>query len=398
MIDLDRVRADTVGVDDIVHLNNCGSSLPPAPVVDAQVAYLRSEQRSGGVETAAAHQRELDDFHVASAEMLGCAPDEIAFQPNAAEAWWRAFLSMPLRPGDRVLASRSEYQGNAFALMQARARGVIVDVVPHDDAGDIDLGALETALDRPTALVCLTQIAMSNGAVQPAAAVGRLCRSAGVPFLVDAVQTAGQRPIDVDEIGCDFLAYTGRKFMRGPRGTGALYARRDTVDRLGPSPFVDGRSATWTGDATWEHTAGAARFEWGERSHAAQIGLAVATRYALDIGLDAIADRVVALAAGLRDQLGGIDGVTVCDQGRDRCGIVTFTVDGVEADEVRTTLSTARINVGAPAQFNAQWDLGRREIDAVVRAGIHYFNTTDELARLVDGVADIARSTTRPRR
>ncbi|MEJ7799065.1 MAG: aminotransferase class V-fold PLP-dependent enzyme [Ilumatobacter sp.] len=391
MIDLDQIRADTVGVDDIVHLNNCGSSLPPAPVVDAQVAYLRFEQRSGGNEAAAAHQAELDDFHVASAEMLGCAADEVALQPNAAEAWWRAFLSIPLRPGDRVLASRSEYQGNAFGLMQARERGVVVDVIPHDDAGDIDLAALEIALDRPVALVCLTQIAMSNGAVQPAAAVGRLCRSAGVLFLLDAVQTAGQRPLDVDEIGCDFLAYTGRKFMRGPRGTGVLYARRESLDRLGPSPFVDGRSATWTGDATWEHTAAAARFEWGERNYAAQIGLAVATRYALDVGLEAIADRVITLAADLRNELDPLEGVTVRDQGRDRCGIVTFTVDGVEPAVVQRHLSAAGINVGAPTRANAQWDIGRRDLDAVVRAGVHYFNTSDELDRLVEEVGDIRR-------
>lgn len=391
MIDLDRVRADTIGVDDIVHLNNCGSSLPPRSVVDAQVDYLRAEQRGGGYETAAARADDLDAFHAETALLLGCDADEVAFQGSAIEGWWRAFLSIGLRPGDRVLAGTSEYQGNAFGLLQARERGVVVDVVPNDEHGTIDLAALADLIDERVRLVCLTQVAMSNGAVHPAAEVGQVCREAGVPFLLDVCQVAGQRPLDVEELACDFLVYTGRKFMRGPRGTGALYARRSTVDRLGPSPFVDGRSAVWTGADTWRHTAGAARFELGERPFAAQIGLAEATRYALEIGLDAIADRVDALAEQLRHQLAALDRVTVRDTGLDRCGIVTFTVDGISGGSVDQVLGDAGINIGSPADVNAQWDLGARGIGDVARAGVHYFNTEGELDRMVEAVERIGR-------
>ena len=391
MIDLARVRADTVGVDDIVHLNNCGSSLPPCSVVDAQVEYLRTEQRMGGYETASARADELDAFHTQTACMLGCERDEVAFQGSAIEGWWRAFLSVDLQPGDRVLAGASEYQGNAFGLLQARDRGVVVDVVPNDGQGTIDVDALATMVDERVRLVCLTQVAMSNGAVHPAADVGRVCREAGVPFLLDACQVAGQRPLDVDELGCDFLVYTGRKFMRGPRGTGALFARRSTVGRLGPSPFVDGRSAVWTGTDTWQHTPGAARFELGERSFAAQVGLAEATRYALAIGLDDIAERVDLLAERLRHELSGLDGVTVRDTGRDRCGIVTFTVDGMLGGTVAQALRSTGINIGSPADVNAQWDLGARGIEVVARAGVHYFNTDDELDRMVEAITALTR-------
>lgn len=389
MIDLQRVRADTVGVDDIIHLNNCGSALPPRCVVDAQVDYLRTEQRMGGYETAVARADDLDDFYVQTARMLGCGTDEIAFQGSAIEGWWRAFLSVDLRPGDRVLAGTSEYQGNAFGLLQARQRGVVVESVPNDETGTIDLAALAATIDERVSLMCLTQVSMSNGAVHPAADVGRICRAAGVPFLLDACQVAGQRPLDVDTLGCDFLVYTGRKFMRGPRGTGVMYARRSAVDRLGPSPFVDGRSATWTGPDTWHHTPGAARFELGERGFAAQVGLGTATRYALDIGLEAIADRVGRLAERLRTELDRIDRVTVRDEGADRCGIVTFTVDGIAAVAVKETLGVAGINIGAPADVNAQWDLGRRGIEAVARAGVHYYNDDREIDHLVQAVADL---------
>jgi selenocysteine lyase/cysteine desulfurase len=390
VIDLARLRADTLGVDDIVHLNNCGSSLPPRPVVDVQVDYLRTEQRMGGYEAATVLADRLDDLYPATAEMLGCERDEVAFEGSAIEAWWRAFLSVGLQPGDRVLAGASEYQGNAFGLLQARERGVIVDIVANDEHGTIDLDALEQALDDRVKLVCLTHVSMVNGAVHPAAQVGRICRDAGVLFLLDACQVAGQRPLDVDELGCDFLAYTGRKFMRGPRGTGVLYARRSAVDRLGASPFVDGRSAVWTGRDTWHHAPGATRFEFGERSFAAQAGLAAATRYALDVGLAAIADRVLALADRLRSDLGQVERVRIRDEGVDRCGIVTFTVDGTPAVTVKEQLGAVGINIGAPARINAQWDLGERDIDAVARAGVHYFNTEAELDRLVDAVSAIA--------
>lgn len=391
MLDLDRIRADTLGVDDIVHLNNCGSALPPRSVVDVQIDYLRAEQRMGGYEAATARADDLDEFYTNTARLLGCEPDDVAFQGSAIEGWWRALLSVDLRAGDRVLTGASEYQGNAFGLLQARERGVVVDRVPNDEHGTIDVAALTNMIDERVRLVCLTQVSMSNGAVHPAAAVGRICRDAGVLFLLDACQVAGQRPLDVDELGCDFLVYTGRKFMRGPRGSGALYARPTAVDGLGPSPFVDGRSAVWTGADTWRHTPGAARFELGERAFAAQIGLAEATRYALDIGLDAITERVGDLAGRLRGGLEAVDRVTVRDTGTDRCGIVTFTVDGLGAATVKQAVGAAGVNIGAPADINAQWDLGERGIEAVARAGVHYFNTEHELDRLVEAVADLTR-------
>lgn len=389
-IDVERVRADVRGIDRITHLNSCGSSIPPDAVVDAQIAYLLAEQAMGGYEAAEAHGDALADFSSATAELLGCGEDEVSFQSGASEAWWRAFTAVPLEPGDRVLAGTSEFQASAFGLLQARGRGVIVEVIPNDPTGTIDLEALRAAIDGRVRLVCLTQISMSNGAVHPAADVGRICRDAGVTFLLDACQVAGQRPLDVDELGCDFLVYTGRKFMRGPRGTGVLYARRSTVDRLGPTPFVDGASARWVDESSWRHVPGAARFELGERNYAGQIGLATATRYALDVGLEAIRDRVTDLAGRLRRSLAGLDGVTVLDEGLDRSAIVTFDVAGSAPDDVAFELGTRGINVGAPGRHNAQWDIGRRGHEAVVRVGVHYFNTDDEVDRLLTAVAEIA--------
>lgn len=387
MIDIARVRADTLSCEDVIHLNHAGSSLPPRQVVAAVVDHLRSEERMGGYEAQAHHADLLDDFYAATATMLGCDTEEVSFVSSASEGWWRAFTAVPLRAGDRVLVASSEFQSNAFGLLQARDRGVEVVIIPDDEDGVVDLAAFDAGLDDRVALVCLTQISMSNGAIQPAAAIGERCRAAGVPFLLDACQAAGQLPLDVEELGCDFLVYTGRKFMRGPRGTGVLYVRESIRDRLGVIPFVDGRSAEWLDDGTWMPHAGSAAFEFGEQNYAGKVGLATATRYALDLGLDAIAERVRFLAHRLRSGLELIDDVVVRDLGRERGGIVTFTHARHDAPTVGRHLAEHGINVSTPGRRNAQWDIGARGIDAVVRAGVHYVNTEAELDRTLEVVA-----------
>lgn len=389
MLDLASLRTDTPATAHVTHLDNAGSSLPPTPVLDAVVDYLRAEAAMGGYQAQGALADRLDDLYTATGLLLNCDPEEVSFVGGASEAWWRAFTALPLAAGDRVVVGTSEFQANAFGLLQARDRGVDVCVVANDEDGVIDLDALAALLDGPVALVCLTHVSMSNGAVQPAAAVGALAGEAGVPFLLDACQAAGQLPLDVDELGCDFLVYTGRKFMRGPRGTGVLYVRETVRDRLGPVPFVDGRSAEWHDDDTWSPHRGSAAFEFGEQFYAGKAGLAVATRYALDIGLGAIEARISALAERLRELLAGVDGVVVRDQGRRRCGIVTFTHERHDSATVGAALAAARVNVSVPGRRNAQWDLGSRGIADVVRAGLHAFNTDAEIERLVDVVADL---------
>jgi len=391
MLDIDAIRSLTPGVEHVAHLNNCGSSLPSRPVVDAMVDYLRAEELNGGYETAADRSEDLDRFYPATASLLSCSPDEVAFCSGAAEAWWRAFSSVPLSAGDRILVNSGEYQANAFGWMQARDRGVEVDLIANDDFGIVDLDALEAMIDERVKLVSFTMISLGNGAIQPAAAAAERVRSAGSDaiFLLDACQAAGQLSLDVRELGCDFLIYTGRKFMRGPRGTGALFARADVLDRLGPPIFVDGRSAVWTEDNSYRPVPGAGRFEFGEFNFAGKVGLGVATDYAVELGLDAIAARVASLADQLREQLSSIDGVTVHDEGIERCGIVTFTIAGVESATVAAELRDRSINVSVPQRAAAQLDLGARGLASVVRCGVHYFNTNDELDRLCDAVETV---------
>jgi selenocysteine lyase/cysteine desulfurase len=243
----------------------------------------------------------------------------------------------------------------------------------------------------PVRLVAISWIPTQGGLVQPAAAVGAAAREAGVPFLLDACQAVGQLPVDVGSLGCDVLSATGRKYLRAPRGTGVLYVRRDWIDRLDP-PFVDVHSARWTGADTIELRGDARRFETFEHSVAGRLGLGAAVDEALGWGLDPIAARVRGLASSLRDRLATVPGLVLRDLGRERCGIVTFTIDDVDAFTIASTLRSRAVNVGVSTIDFARTDFERRGLDAVARASVHYYNTDDELDRLVDELRALTAS------
>jgi selenocysteine lyase/cysteine desulfurase len=382
VIDVERARRETPGCANVVHLNNAGAALPPAAVTDAVVGHLRLEERIGGYEAAEAAASQVDNAYTAIARLLGCAPGEVAVVENATRGWDMAFYAYDLRPGDRVLTVRTEYASNVIALLQvARRTGAVVEVIETDGHGLPSLDHLARELERGAALVAVTHVPTHSGLVNPAAEIGALARAAGVPYLLDACQSVGQLPVDVAAIGCDMLAATGRKFLRGPRGTGFLYVSERLVQRLEP-PFLDLHAATWTAPDAYEIRPDARRFETWETNYAGKIGLGVAVDYALGWGLDAIEARVTALAEGLRDRLREVPGVAVRDEGTRRCGIVTFTVEGVPATEVRRRLGAAGINTSVSPMEYARFDLAARGLPDLVRASVHYYNTEEELDRL----------------
>jgi selenocysteine lyase/cysteine desulfurase len=391
-IDLERARRETPGCRGVLHFNNAGASLAPRPVLDAVIDHLELEAEIGGYEAADRARDARERTYDAVARLLGCARDEIALVESATRAWDMAFYALPLGPGDRILTSAAEYASNYLAFLQvAKRTRAVVEPVPSDATGAIDVEALRAALRRPgrVGLVALTHVPTNGGLVNPAAEVGRAARQAGAPFLLDACQSAGQIPLDVEELGCDMLSATGRKFLRAPRGTGFLYVRREWIQRLEP-PFIDLHAATWTAPNEFELREDARRFESWESNVAGQIGLGVAVDYALGFGLAAIRDRVTALAALLRDRLSALPGVTVRDLGRERCGIVTLTVEGHDPAVLRDRLRVQRINVSVSAAAAARLDMEARGLQALLRASVHYYNSEEEVERFVSALRSLA--------
>jgi cysteine desulfurase/selenocysteine lyase len=390
-IDVERARRDTPGTQHVAHLNNAGAALPPRQVTDAVVTHLQREARSGGYEAASAAAEQVERTYAAIAKLVGSHHDEIAVVENATRGWDMAFYAIPFDPGDRILTARAEYASNVIAFLQVAARtGAVVEVIDDDETGQLSVPDLRRRLrdgSGPVKLVAITHVPTQGGLVNPAEEVGAVTREAGVLYLLDACQSVGQMPVNVDRIGCDMLSGTGRKYLRGPRGTGFLYVRRTVLDRLEP-PFLDLHAATWTAPDRYEIRPDARRFENWETNYAAKIGLGVAVEYALTWGLENIEARVNALAMSLRERLKGMDGVDVHDQGRRHCGIVTFTVDGYTARQIQQRLSRHGVNVSVSLVDHAQLDLARRGLSQLVRASVHYYNTEEELDRLTDALAD----------
>lgn len=384
-IDVTTARAMTPGCAHVLHLNHAGASLLSQPVLDAVVGHLQLEAEIGGYEAASAASDAVEHTYDALASLLGCRRDEVALSDSATRGWTSAVHALPLSAGDRVITTRAEYGSNAIALLQLQRRtGCEIVLVEDDEHGQVDLDALSIALDHErVALVSLTHVPTQSGLVNPAADVGRLCRDAGALFVLDACQSAGQLPLDVAELGCHILTGTGRKFVRGPRGTGFLYVDRSLVEQLEPL-VLDMFGATWVAPERYELRPDARRFELWEADVAGRVGLGVAVDQALAWGLDAIAERTTALAAGLRARLAALPGVEVRDRGVQLCAITTFTLEGVPAQQVADRLRAEGINVATSVATSAQLDLPHRGLDAVVRASVHYITTDDELDRFAD--------------
>ncbi len=382
-LDVAKARRETPGAKRVLHFNNAGAALMPQPVLDAQQRHLQLEAQIGGYEAAAEAEGALESTYDAIAQLLNCAREEVALLENATRAWEMAFYAMPFRAGDRILTSAATYASNYIAFLQmARRTGAHVETVPADASGQIDVAALRAMLDERVKLVALTHVPTNGGLVNPAAEVGAVARAAGVPFLLDACQSAGQMPLDVQQIGCDMLSATGRKFLRGPRGTGFLYVRKAWIEKLEP-PMLDLRAATWVSPERYEIREDARRFETWEGHVAGKIGLGVAVRYALDWGLESIRARVRHLAEALRTRLAEVPGVTVRDLGRVRCGIVTFSCEQIEAEAVQKKLRAQAINVSVSAPSSTRLDAEARALPDLVRASVHYYNTTGEVERFV---------------
>ncbi|MFT5193288.1 MAG: cysteine desulfurase/selenocysteine lyase [Cellvibrionaceae bacterium] len=382
--DIGKAKRETRAADGMIHFNNAGSSMMPSPVADALYAYLQKEELIGGYETAAAEKDALDNFYIASAKLLNCDPDEIAFIENATRAWDMAFYSFRFEPGDKIVTSISEYGSNVIAMIQqAKRYGAEVVFVPDDEYGQLDIVALENLLDENVKLIAISHIPTGGGLVNPAAAVGKVANKAGIPYLLDSCQGVGQLSLDVQAIGCDMLSGTGRKFLRGPRGTGLLYVRREFAKTLEPV-MLDQHAATLVSATEYTVRDDVKKFENWEQNFAGKVALGVAIDYALEWGLEAIQERVYELSADLRAKLSAIDGVTVADGGAEKCGLVTFMTQQKDAEAIKTALAVHRINVTVSDGSGSFVSFEKRGIKALVRASLHYFNDVEEIDRFID--------------
>jgi selenocysteine lyase/cysteine desulfurase len=383
------IQADLCSDSALIHFNSAGSSLMPKPVLDCQIEHLELEARIGGYEAANLKAKDIDAVYSSVAALINCAPNEVALVENATIAWTLAFYSIDFQAGDKILTAESEYGSNYLAyLKMQRERGIIVEVIPSNEQGEVCVKSLCSMLDGTVKLISITHIPTNNGLVNPIQAIGEIARNNNILYLVDACQTAGQLPIDVKKIHCDFLTATGRKYLRGPRGTGFLYVRQSTLVQVTP-PIIDVRSAQWTSLESYQFRDDAKRFENWENNYSALLAMGCAIDYALKVGIDNIAATNRQLAIDLRQKLAALEGVTVQDIGREKCAIVTFSIEGLASATVKVLLQEYRINVSCSNPSSTLIDATKRKLPPLIRASIHYFNRLQDNDKLISALSDI---------
>lgn len=387
-------RQETPGCAGVNHLNNAGAALQPEPVFRATIDHLRLEGAIGGYEAAERAADQIDAVYQSLAELLGTRPANLAAMANGTAAFIQALTSFDLARGDVIVTSRSDYTSNQIQyLALAQRLGVRILHAADLPEGGVDPQAVREILQSTRArLVAVSWIPTHSGVVQDVEAVGEVCEAFGVPFIVDAVQAVGQIPIDMTRLRCDYLAGTARKFLRGPRGIGFLYASDRALSRGDYPLFVDMRGARWTAPTRFEVAATARRYEDWEFPYALVVGMGVAVDYALRQGVVDCGARALLLANRLRARLEAIDGVQLLDRGRRLCAIVTATVRGWTGPEVKEALAAEKINVVATLKEFALHDFGPRGVESGVRISPHYYNTAEEVDRAADAIDGLARA------
>jgi len=387
-------RAATPGSTHRNHLNNAGAGLMPLSVVEAMVDHIKLEAEIGGYEAADARADAIASTYDAVASLIGTAPQNIALVGNATHGFIQSISSFDLQPGDVIVTSRSDYTSYQIQFIALAQRlGVRIVHAPELPGGGIDPDAVrDLSRTAPCRLVHISWVPTHSGLVQDVEAVGAVCEEFGVPYLIDACQAAGQIPIDVSRLRCDYLSVTARKFLRGPRGIGFLYAS-DRALRRGDHPlFVDMRGAMWEAPDRYRIADTARRYEDWEFPYALVLGLGAAARYASEVGVAAGGARALQLAAELRQRLDAIDGVRTLDPGSNPCAIVTAEVSGWYAPDLVKALRERRINVAATLRWFGLLDLSERGVESALRLSPHYYNTEAEIDEAVGAVAELAAS------
>ena len=389
--ELDIIRSQTQGCGEVIHFNNAGASLPPDVVVDTVVDYIKEEALVGGYETEAKYLDQINSVYDRIAQLINADKEEIALFENASAAWGTAFKGLAFQEGDEIIISEMEYVTNVAGLADARNKdGIKVKVISNDEHGNFLIEDFEKAITPKTKLIAITHLSSSGGSILPVTEIGELAERHGILYLLDACQSAGQLPLDVKKIKCDFLSVTGRKYLRAPRGTGFLFVKKASQDKLKPI-VSDSFAAANVSLSGYTLRKDARRFELYEKNRALTLGLGKAVDYAMNIGLDRIWRRIEHLSALVRSGLAEIPGVVVRDKGDTLSGLVTFSVENMDSLEVKLKLAAFGINVSVGVSQATPIYMEKNGLATVVRASVHYYNTEEEVATLCRELASMTK-------
>ncbi len=388
-------RKETRGCSNVIHLNNAGASLMPDSVTQSIVDHIELEASIGGYEASALKATALNEFYVQASKLLNCKASNIAFTSSATDSYTRALSSIPFQAGDVILTSNDDFVSNQIQFLSCQKRfGIKIERIKNSNDGGVDLDDLDHKLKTlHPRLLAITHIPTNSGLVQPVNKIGKIVSQYDTCYLLDACQSIGQMKLDVEDLKCDFLSVTNRKFLRGPRGSGFLYVSDKILSRGLEPLFIDMRGAEWVEKDSYRPRLDATRFEDWEFAYALVLGTRHAIEYCLQIGEDRIANRVRELSVYMRKELAVINSVSVLDKGPELGGLVTFTVSGSDPIHLTQQLLKRNINVSASYRKFAVIDFDEKNVAWAIRASPHYFNTVDEIDCFIDAAKEIILAT-----
>ena len=384
-MNFENIRKETLGLENTIHFNNAGSSLPPKCVTDTVINYLVQEAQVGGYELYESEVNRLEFVYDQISQLINANREEIALMESATRAWTSLFYSLEWKKGQVILTSQTDYASNFISYLQIqKEKGIILEVLPQSKHGEICLESLENRLQKgDVKLVSLSHIPTNGGLIQPVEKVGSLTQKYNCLFLLDACQSVGQCPTDVQKIQCDFLTATGRKYLRGPRGTGFLYVKKKHFSWLTPCS-LDLFSANLTSKNSYEVRQDARMFESWESSPALRLGLGEACEYAYKLGVEKTFKKIKQLGNLLRQELQQVKGIEVHDLGKEKGGIVSFDLKDKDSLKVKKELSQRKVNVSVSYKTSTFFDMEERGLGDILRASVHYYNTEKEVLSFVE--------------
>jgi selenocysteine lyase/cysteine desulfurase len=390
-------RNDTEGCKNVIHLNNAGSGLMPNIVTKVQLEHIKLESEIGGYEASALMAPEVQNFYIQCAKLFNCKLANIAFTASATDAYTRALSSIPFKAGDIILTDNDDFVSNQIQFLSLQKRlGVKIVRINNAIIGGVDLNDLEEKLKKyQPKLLAITHIPTNSGLVQPVLDIAKIYENYiqqnpdRTWYILDACQSAGQMKLDITELKCDFLSITCRKFLRGPRGTGALYISDKALEAGLEPMFIDMRGAEWKQKDEYQQQPTAIRFEDWEFAYSTVLGTASAIEYCLNIGEDKIWEQVKFLSGNLRNQLSQIDRIKVLDKGPEVGGLVTFHVQGSEPRYIVSELLKRKINVVPSFRAFGVIDFDEKGVEWAIRASPHYYNITSELDIFIESIKEI---------
>lgn len=388
---IEQLRTQTPHINGGIHLNNAGASLMPISVIQAIKDHIDLESQMGGYEAANFQKEKNESFYQKLAQLIHTSPDHIAWTTNATDAFNKALSSIPFIKGDTILTTNEDYASNFIAFFQLRKQyNLKIIRLPNLEEGGIDLEQVEPLIKtHHPKLVAITHIPTSSGLIQDVEAIGAICEKYDCWYMVDACQSAGQLPLNVQKMKCDFLSASFRKFMRGPRGGGFLYTSKRVLEEGLEPIFMDLHSAFWDTPDSYKASASAKRFESWERSYALVHGSIAAIDLAAELGPDNIAQRIQYLANLLRKELAEIADVQILDQGQQKGGIVTFHPKGWQAEAFKQQLDLKGVRSSIVWSEYARLDLGKKAVPWASRLSPHYYNTEDEIKEVIEQIKSI---------